>query len=99
MPAKPQPASPVKPEGDSGAGPGHTVHLTVQDEEAWIDIVSADQKHISRLLRAGEQLTVQGVSPVKLVVGNAAHVRLNYDEKPVDLHPYIGEKVARLTLE
>jgi cytoskeleton protein RodZ len=98
-PVKLQPAAQGTNESDAAPGAGHAVHLTAQDEDAWIEIVSADQKHTSRLLHAGEQMTVRGVPPLKLVVGNAVHVNLSYDEKPVDLHPYIGAKVARLTLE
>jgi cytoskeleton protein RodZ len=98
-PVKPQPATQGTNASDAPSGAGHAVHLTAQDEDAWIDIVSADQKHTSRLLHAGEQMTVRGVPPLKLVVGNAMHVNLSYDEKPVDMHPYIGAKVARLTLE
>jgi hypothetical protein len=34
-----------------------------------------------------------------LVVGEAARVRLSYDGHSIDLTPFIGQKVARLTLE
>jgi cytoskeleton protein RodZ len=33
------------------------------------------------------------------VIGNAAHVSLTYDGKPVDLTPYIKGEVARFTLQ
>jgi cytoskeleton protein RodZ len=102
VPAAAPSAAPVVPnthENEAATNLGRAVHLTVQDEDAWIEIVAADQKRSSRLLRAGEQMTMRGVPPLKLVIGNAAHVHLIYDDKPVDLHPYIGDKVARLTLE
>jgi len=97
--AKDQPTTPKAPENDPAAVTEHALHLAVQDEDAWIEVVSADQKRFGRLLRAGEQMTVRGIPPLKLVVGNALHVRLTYDDKTVDLHPYTGDKVARLTLQ
>ena len=47
----------------------------------------------------GSQQLVRGTPPFSLVVGNAAHVKLSYNEKPVDLAPHIKVDVARLTLE
>ncbi len=96
---KDQPTTAKAPENNPAVVAEHAVHLAVQDEDAWVEVVSADQKRFSRLLRAGEQMTVRGVPPLKLVLGNAFHVRLTYDDKAVDLHPYIGDKVARLTLQ
>jgi len=40
-----------------------------------------------------------GAPPLKLVVGNARGVRLNYGDQLVDLSPHIGVTVARLTLQ
>jgi cytoskeleton protein RodZ len=42
---------------------------------------------------------MSGIAPFRLVVGEAAQVRLTYDGRPIDLTPFIGQKVARLTLE
>ncbi len=96
---KEQPPTAKAPENNPAVVAEHAVHLAVQDEDAWVEVVSADQKRFGRLLRAGEQMTVRGVPPFKLVLGNALHVRLTYDDKAVDLHPYTGDKVARLTLQ
>src|SRR5258708_530369 len=41
---------------------------------------------------------VLGRSHLSLVIGNGAAVRLTYNDKPVDLKPYIEIEVARLTL-
>ncbi|MFA5082725.1 MAG: RodZ domain-containing protein [Hydrogenophilaceae bacterium] len=77
----------------------HTLQLVAEETDSWIEVVSGDDKHYSRLLRAGEQLTLRGTPPFRLVVGSAATVRLSYDGKTIDLRPYTGDKVARLTLE
>lgn len=90
-PAAPQPAAPV--------ATGHVVQLTADELDSWIEVVSADDKRYTRLLRTGEQMTLRGSPPFRLIVGNAATVRLTYDGRSIDLTPYIGNKVARLTLE
>jgi cytoskeleton protein RodZ len=41
---------------------------------------------------------VVGQPPLSLVIGNAAAVRLKYNDNPVDLKPYVQIEVARLTL-
>jgi cytoskeleton protein RodZ len=42
---------------------------------------------------------VSGRAPLSLVIGNAANVRLTYNDRTIDLKPYIQIEVARLTLE
>ena len=68
--------------------------------ESWVEIRDRNDKVIfSKLNRAGAEERVAGTPPLKLVVGNARGVKLNYDDKPVDLSPHIGVTVARLTLQ
>jgi cytoskeleton protein RodZ len=70
------------------------------DMESWVEIRDRNDKIIfSKLNKAGAEERVNGVPPLKVVVGNARGVHLNYDEKPVDLAPHIGVTVARLTLQ
>jgi cytoskeleton protein RodZ len=70
------------------------------DVESWVEIRDRNDKIIfSKLNRPGSEERVNGVPPLKLVVGNARGVHLNYDDKPVDLSPHIGVTVARLTLQ
>jgi len=83
----------------AAAATGHVVLMTAEQLDSWIEAVSGDGKRYTRLLRAGEQLTLRGTPPFRLVVGNAATVRLSYDGRGIDLRPYTGDKVARLTLE
>jgi cytoskeleton protein RodZ len=40
-----------------------------------------------------------GRPPFSLVIGNAQHVHLLYDDRPVDLNPYVKVEVARFTLK
>jgi cytoskeleton protein RodZ len=70
------------------------------DELSWVRIKQADGKILlSRLNPAGTRLSIEGVPPFELVIGNAANVRLTYNDAPVDLRPHFKIDVARLTLE
>ena len=42
---------------------------------------------------------LNGKPPFSLVIGNANSVNLAYNDKSIDLKPYIKIQVARLTLE
>lgn len=68
--------------------------------DSWVEVRDRSDKIIfSKLNRVGSEERVTGTPPFKLVVGNARGVRLDYDQKPVDLAPHIGVTVARLTLQ
>jgi cytoskeleton protein RodZ len=70
------------------------------DKDSWVEIRDRNDKVIfSKLNKAGSEERVNGVPPFKLVVGNARSVRVDMDDKPVDLTPHIGVTVARLTLQ
>lgn len=69
------------------------------DGESWVEIRDKDGKMLmSQLNPAGSHRLVSGRTPLSLVIGNAASVRLSFNDKPVDLKPYIQIEVARLTL-
>jgi cytoskeleton protein RodZ len=68
--------------------------------ESWVEIKDKDgQMLMSQLNPTGSRRVVSGKAPLSLVIGNAANVRLIYNDKPVDLKPYIQIEVARLTLD
>jgi cytoskeleton protein RodZ len=97
--AFPPPAFPPAATQAATPRPVHVVQMVAESTDAWIEVVAGDDKRYSRLIRSGEQLTLRGAAPFRLVVGNAAGVRLSYDGKGIDLKPYTGDRVARLTLE
>ena len=69
-------------------------------EVSWVRIKQADGKILlSRLNPAGSRQSIEGTPPFELVIGNAANVRLKYNDAPVDLRPFFKVDVARLTLE
>jgi len=79
------------------AGPGR---LALQFEgESWVEIRSGSGKLlVASLNAAGTERVVSGLPPFEIVIGNAQQVRLTYNEKPVDLTPYVKVEVARFTL-
>lgn len=75
-------------------------HLELQFAgDSWVNIRD-QQGHtlLARLYHAGETTRFDSTSPVSLIIGNAAQVRLTDNSKPVDLTPHTAVRVARLTL-
>lgn len=74
--------------------------LVVRTEgEAWIEIKdSAERMLVSSLNPPGAERVVRGRPPYTVVIGNPAHVRVTYDDKPIDLAPHSKSGVARLTI-
>jgi cytoskeleton protein RodZ len=100
-PATPQvavPAPVTPPPATAPVGKGRTLRFA-PSLDAWIQVVDGEGKRYSKLVRAGGVELFAGLPPFKLVVGEAAQVQLTYDGHRIDLTPFIGQKVARLTLE
>ena len=76
-------------------------HLQFQfSQDSWVEIRDSKQHSVlSHLYRAGETAEVSGTPPLSLVIGNAAHVTLKYNDQTVDLAPHTAVTVARLTLQ
>lgn len=67
--------------------------------ESWVEVRDANGRVlVSRLLPAGEDISLQGPLPLRLVVGNALAVQLSFRQQPVDLQPFTRDNVARLQL-
>jgi len=69
------------------------------EEEAWIEVKDAnDRMLVSSLNPAGAERVVRARGPLTLVIGNAQHVRVTHNERPVDLAPHTKLAIARFTL-
>jgi cytoskeleton protein RodZ len=69
-------------------------------QESWVEVRSGTGKLlVAQLHPAGSERTVVGVRPFAMVIGNAHHVTLIYNDRPVDLTPHVKVEVARFTLE
>jgi cytoskeleton protein RodZ len=102
--AEPKPPSaplPVVAAKDLGASSGGLHRLVLQfDEDAWVEVVDANGRNlVSSLNRAGTERSVRVSPPFNLVVGNASHVKVIYNDKPIDLQPHIKVEVARFTVK
>ncbi|MDO8931457.1 MAG: DUF4115 domain-containing protein [Rhodocyclaceae bacterium] len=69
-------------------------------DKSWVEVRDASQ----RIVFSGENLpdsrqAVVGKPPFQLVIGNAAKVELQYEDRQIDLKPHIRAEVARLTVE
>lgn len=96
--AKPTPPAPA-PSASASLPSGQHILRLAPALDSWVQIVDGQGKRYSKLVRAGSSESFVGVAPFKLVVGEAAQVQLTYDGHAIDLNPFIGQKVARLTLE
>ncbi|HWR87548.1 MAG TPA: RodZ domain-containing protein [Acidiferrobacterales bacterium] len=94
----PQPAGAVPAPAAQPAGPRIKLVLHA-DQDSWADIRDARQ---TRLLYdtvlAGRSVTLEGVAPVSIFLGNAAGVRLDYNGQAVDVARYKRGMMARFTL-
>lgn len=101
-PAKQVPVPVLAParSADEPAAAGQGRIVLQFDGESWVEIHSGTGKLLVAQLHAtGTERVVSGVPPFAVVIGNAQQVRLSYNDKPVDLRPYVKVEVARFTLE
>ena len=85
---------PIKKEGEQA------LHF-IFNEDSWVEIKDAGGKRIFSQVGPGNtERTIYGRPPFSLTIGNAANVKLIYNNKSVDLLPYTSKHggVARLSL-
>jgi cytoskeleton protein RodZ len=67
---------------------------------SWVDARDGGGRVLlSRVVRAGEQLELDGPVPLRLTIGNAAVTHLDFHGQPVDLAPGTRDNVARIELK
>ena len=84
----------------AGASAPGTAPLKIRiSAESWIEVVDAKgQVLVSRLLRPGDLVDVNGIAPLRLRVGNVSGTELVFRGQPVDLAARARDNVARLEL-
>ena len=66
---------------------------------SWVEVTdSRGQPLVSRLLKPGEAIGVDGVPPFRVRIGNAAGTQLVFRGQPTDLRAFTRDNVARLEL-
>ncbi|HXI36126.1 MAG TPA: DUF4115 domain-containing protein, partial [Burkholderiales bacterium] len=97
-PAQPKVAAIDPPAPKPAAGPNRLVLRFEQD--AWAEVTDAAGRNlVSSLNLAGTERVVRGAPPFNLVIGNAQHVKVIYNNKEIDLQPYVKVEVARFTIK
>jgi cytoskeleton protein RodZ len=94
----PEPQSVVKVSDAKSTGPNR---LVIRFEEAaWAEVTdSAGRQLVSSLNPAGSERVVRGRPPFNLVIGNAQHVKVSYNDRLIDLQPHVKVEVARFTIK
>ena len=101
-------SAPVMPGADPGAAAGEPVAPALSQremrfefaEDAWLEVRQRNGETLYRKMnQKGNTLVLTGQLPFDLVIGNAMHVRMTYQGRPLDLTPYINANVARFSLE
>jgi cytoskeleton protein RodZ len=85
-----------------GVDGGENVMRLSFEGESWAEVKDSRGKLLlSRINPRGTQQVLHGKPPFSLKIGNATEVKLVYNNKPVDLAPYINiyGGTARLSLE
>jgi cytoskeleton protein RodZ len=68
--------------------------------ETWVEVVDGESRVlVSRMLASGEALALNGASPFKLKIGNAAGTSVAFRGQVVDLASSTRDNVARLELK
>ncbi len=83
----------------SAPRPKHELVFSFEGK-SWVEVRDASGRIVFAQINApGTQQAVSGKPPFQVVIGNAAQVKLQLDERNIDLVPYIRAEVARLTVE
>lgn len=70
------------------------------ERESWVEVRDAGGKVLLHGMQpAGSERQVAGTRPYSLTVGNAGHVQLEFDGRPVDLAAIARQGVARLKVD
>ena len=70
------------------------------DDKSWVEVKDATQRTVfAQINLPGTHQVVTGKPPFALVVGNASHVQLQYEDRRVDMQPHTKVDVARFNLE
>lgn len=69
-------------------------------EDSWIEVIDGSgNTRLSRIVRAGESMSMGGVAPWKIRIGHAGGVKVALRGQLVDLVPFTRNNVARLELK
>ena len=95
----PAPPAPTPPVARAAPAEIRASLVLYADEESWIDVRDAMQnKLIYETVSAGRRVVLGGAVPLKLFIGNAPGVRVEFNGKPYDFSAYKRGLIARFNL-
>lgn len=91
---------PATPDSSPGPAAVGTADIVIAArEDSWIQVQDVNGERLYyNIVRAGNQIEIQGRRPYSLVIGNARSVSLLFEGQAVDLEGIAEEGVARLRL-
>lgn len=85
----------VEPNAEVGL---NTLVMSFQ-HDAWVEVYARDNKRLFlQTARAGRTVSLQGLEPIRVLIGYAQGVEVEYNGKPFDIQPYTSKQIARFTL-
>lgn len=70
------------------------------DADAWVAIRDADGKRLAwETVRAGTSRTLRGATPIRVVLGDVAAIRMSVAGNPFDPSPFASGRIARFSVE
>lgn len=98
VPAKPAASAPSAAPSSGAAGEGSA--RIVAKTAAWVAVTDADGKRLMyQMLGDGQEKTVTGKPPFKVVLGNAPQVQVYFNGQPVDFASKIKGNTAKIELK
>lgn len=99
-PGKTPAATAIADAAASAAAPAPESLLQVQAAKtSWVEVIDARGRLLlSRLVKPGETVTLDGDVPLKVRIGNAADTQLVFRGQPLALAPYTRDNLAKLEL-
>jgi cytoskeleton protein RodZ len=69
-------------------------------EQSWVEVIDArGQSLIARVLQPGEDVGLDGVTPLKVKIGNAGKTQVMFRGEPIELPGFTRDNVARFELK
>lgn len=89
-----------EPETEQELVAGDSVITIYADSDSWVEITSADNKRLHyNLLKAGEEVSLSGVAPFSVFLGNAPEVTMMLNNRDVIFKNYVrANKTAKFRI-
>ncbi len=89
------------PVAESSAPGSEQIAFTlIAREDCWTEVTDATgRRRVARVVPADSELELEGLAPMRLVLGNAAGVEVRVSGRTYDFTPFVSGNIARFTLD